>query len=147
MAGGFVISAGCSGLTRSYPECRAKGMKAKEGFGLRRLNDSRPASKRRACTQVIHGLPLFGGSFFFCLRFLKTLAMKYLIHPTRPGTAAHILDQGMSGERDTFCRLYSTGGIGSKAKKKMVISESTEGRHICLMCSNVYKRFNPAETV
>jgi hypothetical protein len=69
--------------------------------------------------------------------------MKYLVHPTKLGTAAHILDLGLHGSIDTFCRMYSTGGIGKRSRNKMVICDDSNGRRICHMCRNVYTRNNP----
>ena len=45
---------------------------------------------------------------------------------------AHLWDDG-----DTYCRMYSTGGMG---KKKYHVVDSTE-RDVCQMCQNVFKTY------
>lgn len=46
---------------------------------------------------------------------------------------AHLWDDG-----DTYCRMYSTGGLG---KKKYHVTENTI-RPICQMCDNVYLSYS-----
>ena len=64
--------------------------------------------------------------------------MKYAINTKKKKSKAHIWDDG-----DTYCRMYSTGGM---KKKKVEVFESTT-REICQMCKNVWNKFNPLETI
>ena len=45
---------------------------------------------------------------------------------------------------DTFCKMYSTGGL---IKKKNQEYNTTEGRNICLMCQNVDQEQNSRHNV
>lgn len=64
--------------------------------------------------------------------------MKYLVAKNPESQKkAHIWDDG-----DTYCRMYSTGGIG---KKKYEVADSTD-REICQMCKNVFSKYSPAFT-
>ena len=60
--------------------------------------------------------------------------MKYLFNPNKPSTAAHLWDDG-----DTYCRMYSTGGMGKKEKR---LFESPQNRRVCQMCQNVWKEIH-----
>lgn len=51
---------------------------------------------------------------------------------------AHLWDDG-----DTYCRMYSTGGMG---KKKYHVVDSTE-RDVCQMCQNVFKVYAPSAVI
>jgi len=66
--------------------------------------------------------------------------MEYLTRPFSLKCACHILDRGMNGEIDSYCRMYSTGGL---RKKKYQVVSDPQGKRVCLMCRNVYARFNP----
>ena len=56
----------------------------------------------------------------------------YLLNPNKPKSVAHLWNGS-----DTFCRMYSTGGL---RKKKQIVSESTLGKKVCTMCQNVGNR-------
>jgi len=73
--------------------------------------------------------------------------MKYLLNTNRPGTAAHIADIGLHGEVDTYCKMYSTGGMSKRYKKHVKITEDVGDKRICQLCTNVYYRFNPVKDV
>jgi hypothetical protein len=56
----------------------------------------------------------------------------YLLNPKKNKSAAHYWDG-----RDTFCRLFSTGGL---TKRKQEVFNDPMGKPICLMCQNVQQR-------
>lgn len=57
--------------------------------------------------------------------------MSYLVpFKGRPKNAAHI----WTG-KDTCCRMMSTGGLGPRRSYR--VTETPEGRRICVMCVNV----------
>ena len=53
--------------------------------------------------------------------------MKYLIHPRKPSKKAHI----WTGS-DTYCRMYSTGGISKNSKFE--VYDTAMGRPVCALC-------------
>lgn len=59
--------------------------------------------------------------------------MKYLYKKSTSG-AAHIWDDG-----DTYCRMYSTGGL---RKKKYETHDDADGRRICKMCNDVFEEYS-----
>jgi len=60
--------------------------------------------------------------------------MKYLINLNKKSSKAHLWDYG-----DTYCKMYSTGGM---RKKKYKIYENALEREICLMCKNVWSQIH-----
>ena len=48
---------------------------------------------------------------------------------------AHLWD-----DVDTYCKMYSTGGL---RKNKYQLVENKKDREVCQMCINVFKQFNP----
>jgi hypothetical protein len=58
----------------------------------------------------------------------------YLLNPNKNKSMAH----HWTGV-DTLCRMYGSNGM---RKDRQEIFESTLGKPICLMCSNVKRRFN-----
>jgi hypothetical protein len=56
--------------------------------------------------------------------------MKYLINLEKPKGRAHYWD-----DVDTFCKMYSTGGM---RKKRYKVYDSQNAREICLMCQNAF---------
>jgi len=46
---------------------------------------------------------------------------------------AHLWDDG-----DTYCRMYSTGGL---SKKKYIVVEDRGNTNICKLCNNVYEEY------
>ena len=64
--------------------------------------------------------------------------MEFLTRPFSEKCAAHILDRGLNGEIDSYCRMYSTGGL---RKKKYQIVQDRGDKRICMMCQNVYKNY------
>ena len=67
--------------------------------------------------------------------------MKYLIRKKK-AKVAHYVDVGIHGDIDTYCKLYSTGGLN---KRKYFVVDDNSDLDICLMCSNVYKKYNGIE--
>jgi len=69
-------------------------------------------------------------------RFINNgdMYMKYLVNPNKPASRAHLWDEG-----DTYCKMYSTGGM---RKKKYKPTDDPQGKGICLMCQNVWKEFH-----
>jgi hypothetical protein len=65
--------------------------------------------------------------------------MKYLANITKNISKAHIWDDG-----DTYCKMYSTGGL---RKKKQTVIDHPHGKEICLMCANVWNQFNPDKKI
>lgn len=59
--------------------------------------------------------------------------MKYLYMRKLKG-AAHLWDDG-----DTYCRMYSTGGL---KQRKYEVHDSREGRRICKMCNDVFESYS-----
>ena len=59
--------------------------------------------------------------------------MEYLVKKNG-ASVAHLWDDG-----DTYCRMYSTGGL---AKKKYVVVQSRDGKEICHMCNNVFEEYS-----
>ena len=55
--------------------------------------------------------------------------MRYLVHKSKKGTAAHV----WTGE-DTACRMFSTGGLGRHALKKHLVTGDPQGRRVCQLC-------------
>jgi hypothetical protein len=51
------------------------------------------------------------------------------------GLRSHYWD---SSKRDTFCRMWSTGGI--KGKDKYTVSNKNTCKSICKMCKRIYKK-------
>jgi hypothetical protein len=62
--------------------------------------------------------------------------MKYLIRKKK-AKVAHYLDQGLNGDIDTYCTLYSTGGLN---KRKYIVFDDNAGLDICVMCEHNYKK-------
>ena len=60
--------------------------------------------------------------------------MKYLINLNKQKSRAHLWYDG-----DTYCKMYSTGGM---RKKKYAVHDSTNNREICLMCQNVWNEIH-----
>lgn len=55
--------------------------------------------------------------------------MKYFLHKRQHSKPAHIWDG-----KDTYCTQYSTGGI--KASSPYVVSDTPQGRAVCILCKN-----------
>lgn len=53
----------------------------------------------------------------------------YLLNPKKNKSVAHLWDGN-----DTVCTMYSTNGL---RKKKQILSETTMGKRICVMCRTV----------
>ena len=60
--------------------------------------------------------------------------MKYLYNPNKTKHAAHLWDDG-----DTYCKMYSTGGM---TKKKKQVFDSPSDRRVCQMCQNVWRQIH-----
>jgi len=60
--------------------------------------------------------------------------MKYLINTNKPSSRAHLWDDG-----DTYCKMYSTGGM---RKKKYKTYDELQNHEVCLMCENVWKEIH-----
>ena len=65
--------------------------------------------------------------------------MKYLARKAEDKSKAHLWDEGLSGDGDTYCKMYSTGGL---RKKKYKTYDNTQDREICLMCQNVWSEIH-----
>ena len=64
--------------------------------------------------------------------------VRYLVRDrTSLKCAAHIEDVRKDGSVDSFCHMLATGGV-----RKLVPVDDPGGRRICLMCQNVYAKFN-----
>ena len=63
---------------------------------------------------------------------MSQISLQYYFNPKKK-KVAHI----WSGE-DTVCTMLSTGGMSSGAKQ---LFESTQGRKICLMCQNNFRKY------
>lgn len=56
--------------------------------------------------------------------------MNYLISKNRDSKKkVHLWNN-----EDTYCKMYSTGGL---SQKKYIVSDNTENKEICQMCKNV----------
>lgn len=55
--------------------------------------------------------------------------MKYFVHPRKPSKKAHI----WTGV-DTYCRMYSTGGISASSNFK--VFDTPMGRPVCALCES-----------
>ena len=55
--------------------------------------------------------------------------MKYLVNKKKESGKAHLWDDG-----DTYCKMYSTGGL---RKKRYEVVDDKEDKEVCLMCQNV----------
>lgn len=62
--------------------------------------------------------------------------MQYLVAIRQNKRRAHIWTGA-----DTACRLYATGGL---VQAKYTVAESSHGRAVCYMCSNVQFGHKPA---
>ena len=60
--------------------------------------------------------------------------MKYLVNLNKESSKAHLWDDG-----DTYCKMYSTGGM---RKKKYQVLENKNNREVCLMCQNVWNEIH-----
>jgi hypothetical protein len=56
--------------------------------------------------------------------------MKYLVNKNKESGRAHLWDDG-----DTYCKMYSTGGL---RKKRYEVVDDKEDKEVCLMCQNVW---------
>ena len=65
--------------------------------------------------------------------------MEYLANLKKTKSRAHIWDSG-----DTYCKMYSTGGMN---KKKMTVLVNPNGKYLCMMCVNVWNQFNPEQLI
>lgn len=63
--------------------------------------------------------------------------MKFAINLKKQIAKAHLWDDG-----DTYCKMYSTGGLKIK---RMSIVDDKQDREICQMCKNVFNTFNPLD--
>jgi hypothetical protein len=62
---------------------------------------------------------------------------QYLVHVVSKKAAAHLLRANDGENRDSYCRMYSTGGM---RQAKYEISNTSGHRRICQMCQNVFER-------
>ena len=70
--------------------------------------------------------------------------MIYLFNELKPKGKAHLWDEGFGNEPDTYCHMWSTGGL--KRDRKGLVKQSETDREICTMCeNNRFKRYR--ETV
>jgi len=63
--------------------------------------------------------------------------MKYLFNELKPKGKAHFWDEGFLGlgtESDTYCHMWSTGGL-NKSRPGWIVQSGTS-RDICTMCEN-----------
>lgn len=65
--------------------------------------------------------------------------MKYLANLNKNISKAHFWDDG-----DTYCKLYSTGGL---RKSRQTVIDHPHGKPICVMCINVWNKFNPGDKI
>lgn len=68
--------------------------------------------------------------------------MKYLVRKKK-AKVVHLVDKGLNGDIDTYCKLYSTGGLN---KKKYLVVDDDCDLDICVMCKNVFERYNVDES-
>jgi hypothetical protein len=59
--------------------------------------------------------------------------MEYLVRKTG-SRVAHLWDDG-----DTYCRMYSTGGL---VKKKYIVVQDRNTKEICQMCNKVFEEYS-----
>jgi hypothetical protein len=59
--------------------------------------------------------------------------MGYFYNPKKKNTAAHI----WTGT-DTYCRMFSTGGLNPGIKK---VFDTTMGKRVCQMCQTNYDKY------
>ena len=60
--------------------------------------------------------------------------MKYLVNLNKENSKAHIWDEG-----DSYCKMYSTGGM---RKKRYKVFEDTQNKEVCQMCQNVWNEIH-----
>jgi hypothetical protein len=60
--------------------------------------------------------------------------MKYLVNKNKESGRAHLWDEG-----DTYCKMYSTGGL---RKKRYEVVDDKEDKEVCLMCQNVWNEIH-----
>ena len=60
--------------------------------------------------------------------------MKYLVNKSKENGRAHLWDEG-----DTYCKMYSTGGL---RKKRYEVVDDKEDKEVCLMCQNVWNEIH-----
>jgi hypothetical protein len=60
--------------------------------------------------------------------------MKYLVNKSKKSGRAHLWDEG-----DTYCKMYSTGGL---RKKRYEVVDDKEDKEVCLMCQNVWNEIH-----
>jgi len=68
--------------------------------------------------------------------------MQYLINKNKEDGKAHIWDWGLDGDGDTFCKMYSTGGL---AKKKYTVVNELGDREVCSLCRAVWREIYSLE--
>mgnify|MGYP006271415033 CR=1 FL=1 len=56
--------------------------------------------------------------------------MKYLVNLNKDKSRVHLWDEG-----DTYCKMYSTGGL---RKKRYQVTEDLNNKEVCQMCQNVW---------
>jgi hypothetical protein len=60
--------------------------------------------------------------------------MQYFLS-SKPSTAVHLWNEAAA---DTYCRMYSTGGIGKGGNYK--VTGNKNGRRVCKNCRQVYSK-------
>lgn len=64
--------------------------------------------------------------------------MKYLVPRMQNKKRAHLWIESPTGvDGDSWCRMYSTGGM---AKKKYIVADKTLGHEVCQNCINVARQ-------
>lgn len=61
--------------------------------------------------------------------------MKYFYNQKKKSTAAHLWNGN-----DTYCKMFSTGGLIKGIKK---VHDELEDRRVCVMCQNNFKKLQP----
>ena len=60
--------------------------------------------------------------------------MKYLVNKNKESGRAHLWDEG-----DTYCKMYSTGGL---RKKRYEVVDDKEDKEVSLMCQNAWNEIH-----
>jgi hypothetical protein len=64
--------------------------------------------------------------------------MNYLVPRKNNSHKAHLWDESVYDvQGDTYCKMFSTGGL---SKKKYIVADKPLGHEICSMCNAVYQK-------